>query len=125
MEIAAKNNIRVIIKEEYWQRERILKTLEEAHILVNSIGTGYNLTAVEAMGRGCVVLNSHPRWFAEHVPEAPVIHITKESLERTISDLLSDRELMVHKAMRSIDYYNKYHSAGAVGTYYKRVLNLK
>lgn len=123
-DIAKKNLAYVTIKEGIWERERILKLLEESHILVNSLGTGYNTLAVEAMARGCIVLNSHPDWFRKHVPEAPIVNISPENLASQIKLLLKNPEEIEKIASNSIDYFNKYHSLKAVGSFYKNALKL-
>jgi hypothetical protein len=117
-------NVKIIIKDGFWERDRIEEELSKAHILVNQLGFGYNTLPVEAMSYGCVVFNSHPNWFKRNVPDAPIVHITAETLEHTLKHFINNRsELMVY-AEKSINYYYKYHSPKAVGNHYRKVLEL-
>jgi hypothetical protein len=122
--IKLKYNVDIIVKDELWEQKKITDTLQEAHILINSIGTGYNMTAVEAMARGTVVLNSHPEWFKKWIPDAPIVHITQKSLEETLGHLIQNRSILKKYAINSINFYTKYHSLKSVGEYYKKRLKL-
>lgn len=125
LENLSKNeNVEIIIKENVWTRDEILSTLEKSHILVNVLGTGYNTLAIEAMARGCVVLNSHYNWFKENVPEAPIVDITEDNLEIIVNNLVQNHNLLYDLANKSIEYVKKYHSYEAVGNFYKQNLNL-
>jgi len=117
-------NVKVIIKDGIWERERIEEEISKAHILVNVLGTGYNVLAVEAMSNGCVVFNSHPEWFKRNVPDAPIVHITAKSLENTLEYYINNRAELKAYAEKSVEYYTKYHSPEAGGNYYKKVLEL-
>jgi hypothetical protein len=119
-----KENVKIIIKDGVWERERIEEELSKAHILVNVLGTGYNVLAVEAMSNGCVVFNSHPEWFKRNVPDAPIVPITAKSLEETLEHFINNRTELKEYAERSAEYYYKYHSPEAGGNYYKKVLDL-
>lgn len=119
-------DVRVIIKDGVWERERIEEELSKAHILVNVLGTGYNILAVEAMSYGCTVFNSHPEWFRRNVPDAPIVHITAENLEDTLRHFIdaNNRAELRDYAKRSIEYYFKYISPKAFGNHYRKVLEL-
>lgn len=119
-------NVKIIIKDGIWERERIEDEILKAHILVNQLGFGYNTLPVEAMSYGCVVLNSNPEWFKRNVPDAPIVHITAETLEDTLRHLVdvNNRSELRQYAQRSIEYYFKYHSPKAVGNYYSKALEI-
>jgi len=120
-----KGKIKIIIKEGIWDKEKIEKELDEAHILVNVLGTGYNKLAVEAMSRGCVVLNSVPEWFKKKVPDAPIYKISAISLESDIKILIKNCNILKEYAQKSIEFYHKFHLPHTAGKYYKEMLNLR
>jgi hypothetical protein len=117
-------DVKIIIKEAVWERERVVEEISKAHILVNQLGFGYNTLPVEAMSYGCVVFNSNPEWFKRNVPEAPIVHITAETLEGALEHFINNRTELRLYAEKSIDYYFKYHSPKAVGSHYSKVLEL-
>lgn len=122
--IAGLKNVEVIIKDEYWDRERVLSELDRAHILVDAIGLGYGMLAVEGMSRGCVVLNSFDEWFRKNVPEAPVYKTSAGTLLDDLLYLISHKYVLKEYARKSIEFYKKYHSPESAGKYYKEKLNL-
>ena len=119
-------DVKIIIKDGVWERERIEEEISKAHILVNQLGFGYNVLPVEAMSYGCVVFNSNPEWFKRNVPDAPIVHITAETLEDKIRHFINinNRGELTKNAERSIEYYHKYHSPKSVGNHYKKILEL-
>jgi len=117
-------DVKIIIKDAIWGRERVEEEISKAHILVNQLGFGYNTLPVEAMSYGCVVFNSHPLWFKRNVPDAPIVHITAETLEHTLEHFLNNRTELREYAEKSIEYYFKYHSPKAAGNYYRKVLEI-
>ncbi len=122
--ISSLKEIEVIIKDGVWEREKLLSVLDQTHVLVDAIGLGYGMLGVEGMSRGCVVLNSFDDWFKVNVPDAPIYKISAETLYDDLLYLIKNRELMKEYAVRSINFYNKYHSPEAAGKYYKEKLNL-
>lgn len=117
-------DVKIIIKDGVWEREIIEEEISNAHILVNQLGYGYNTLPVEAMSYGCVVFNSNPIWFKRNVPDAPIVHITADTLEDILEHFINNRSELVEYAEKSIDYYFKYHSPKAVGNHYKKLLEL-
>lgn len=115
-------NVKIIIKDRIWEREKIVDEISKAHILVNQLGYGYNTLPVEAMSYGCVVFNSNPVWFQRNVPEAPIIHITAETLGNTLEHYINNKSELREYAEKSIGYYYKYHSPKAVGNFYKNMI---
>lgn len=115
-----RQDVKIIIDRIY-DRDRIEEELSNAHILVNALGTGYNTLPVEAMSYGCVVFNSHPEWFKRHVPDAPVVPITADTLEKALEHFLNNKSELKEYAEKSIEYYYKYHSPKTVGNYYKKI----
>lgn len=111
-------NVKVIIKEGIWSREKIEKELSEAHILINALGTGYNTLPIEAMSYGCVVVNSHPDWFKKNVPDAPIYETYAKSLFEDINYLIQKREVLMNYAFSGLEYYYKYHCPKAAGNFY-------
>jgi hypothetical protein len=122
--ISALNNVEVIIKDGQWVREKILSVLDKTHILVDALGLGYGMLGVEAMSRGCLVMNSFDKWFRENVPDAPIYPTSAKTLYNDLIYLISNPDIMRDYAKRSIDFYNKYHSPEAAGKYYKDKLEL-
>lgn len=112
------DNIKVIIKDGVWMRERIEDELSKAHILVNALGTGYNTLPIEAMSYGCVVMNSHPEWFKINVMDAPIYPISAASLYSDIEYLINNRTVLKNYAEKSLEYYFKYHTPKSAGSYY-------
>ena len=78
--IAKENRAKIILKDGIWSYEKILSTLENSHILVDQLSPGYATLGVEAMARGCVVLNRNDKWFMKNVPESPVYKTTSDTL---------------------------------------------
>lgn len=117
-------DVKIIIKDGVWERERVEEEISKAHILVNQLGFGYNTLPVEAMSYGCVVFNSNPIWFKRNVPDAPIVHISAEILEDTLVHFINNKQELKEYAEKSIEYYFKYHSPKAVGDHYRKVLEL-
>lgn len=119
-----RKDVKIIIKDGIWSRERMEDEISKAHILVNQLGYGYNTLPVEAMSYGCAVFNSNPDWFKRNVPDAPIIHITAKTLKDTLEYFIKNKSELREYAEKSIEYYFKYHSPKAVGNHYKKVLGL-
>jgi hypothetical protein len=117
-------DVKIVIKEAVWERERVEEEISKAHILVNQLGFGYNTLPVEAMSYGCVVFNSNPLWFKRNVPEAPIVHITAETLEGLLEHFINNTDELRKYAEKSVEYYYKYHSPKAVGNHYSKILEL-
>ena len=113
-----------IIVDKINSRERMEEELSKAHILVNVLGTGYGVLPAEAMSYGCVVFNSNPLWFSRHIPDAPVIPIMADTLEKTLEHFINDRSELINYAEKSVEHYYKYHSPKAAGNYLKTALGL-
>jgi len=123
--LARHKNVKIIIKDGIWKREKIEEELSKAHILVNALGAGYNTLPIEAMSYGCVVFNSQPHWFQRNVPDSPIVAITADNLEDTLIHYINNIPELKNYAEKSIDYYKKYHSPVAVGNFYKKILEMK
>jgi len=123
--IAKNKNVEVIIKRDVWSRDEILKTLDNAHILVDQLWFGYSVLGVEAMSRGCVVLNRNDQWFMDKVPASPVYKTTEKTLYNDLVYLINNRQVLLRLASNSMKYYNKYHTPEVLGKYYKSKLELR
>jgi hypothetical protein len=122
--IGIEYNVEIIIKDGIWSRENILSVLDKTHILVDALGLGYAVLAVEAMSRGCIVMNSFNEWFRVNTPEAPVFRTTAKTLYTDIVSLLNNQNIMKEYSRRSIEYYKNYHTPEVVGKFYKDKLDL-
>jgi hypothetical protein len=123
-QIASERKAEIVIKDSIWERIRILDTLINSHIIVDSFGHLYGMLSVEAMARGCVILNSFDPWLKENVPDAPIYKTSAETLYDDLVFLINNKDVLKDYARRSIEYYHKYHSPKAVGKYYKEKLGL-
>ena len=100
------------------------KILKKTHILVDQFAIGNGLLGVEAMANGCVVICRTAKWFREDFPELPLVSCEPEDLTKTLIDLLDNPEKMLNIALKSFEYYKKFHTPEVVGNYYKKTLNL-
>ncbi len=123
--IESEYQVRTIIKKDYWEREKLLQTLETSHILVESLGgITYGVLGVEAMARGCVVMSSYPEWISENYDYHAVVKVTADNLYSTLCKYIENRKLLIDQAQKSIEFYKRYHSYEAVGNYYRIKLDL-
>ena len=98
--------------------------LNKSHILIDQFSIGHGLLSVEGMANGCVVICRTANWFKADFPELPVISCEPEELGDILIDLLSNPEKMLTIALKSLEYYQKYHTPEVVGNYYKNILEL-
>jgi hypothetical protein len=126
MDKVCKENPEVEFITKRMSNKELLDFLEkEVHIVIDELHSPYHgLLAVEAMARGCVVLTRILDCFYEERPELPIISVNPDNLENVLNNLLRDKAKMIDIAKQSVDYYNKYHTLGSVGGYYKSVLGL-
>lgn len=106
------------------QHSEIEELLKSTHILIDQFSVGHGLLGVEGMASGCVVICRTAKWFREDFPELPVVSCEPEELMDVLIDLISDREKMLEIALKSYEYYKKYHTPEVVGKYYKKTLGL-
>jgi|ERR1035437_4036521 glycosyltransferase involved in cell wall biosynthesis len=99
--------------------------LEKTHILIDQFSAGNGLLGVEGMANGCVVICRTSKWFREDFPELPLVSCEPEELVDTLIDLIKNREKMLSIALKSFEYYKKFHTPEVVGKYYKNALHLK
>lgn len=97
----------------------VLEQLEKTHILIDNIGAGYGVLALEAMTRGCVVLTSEMPFLVDNFPTLPIIHITPDNLENVLLDLITNPKKMRKVAKESIDFAINNHSFKKAGYYYR------
>ena len=98
--------------------------LKKTHILIDQFSFGNGLLGVEGMANGCVVICRTAKWFREDFPELPLVSCEPEDLTNTLKDLLDNPEKMLDIALKSFEYYKKFHTPEVVGNYYKNTLNL-
>jgi glycosyltransferase involved in cell wall biosynthesis len=98
--------------------------LKNTHILIDQFSVGHGLLGVEGMANGCVVICRTSKWFKEDFPEVPIVSCEPEELVDTLIDLIKNREKMLSIALKSFEYYKKFHTPEVVGNYYKKTLNL-
>lgn len=123
--IAEEENVDIVIKNEKWPRERIIKEIKESHILIDSLlGYIFGTISLEAIQCGCVALNAYPKWISDYYEIPPVVKITEDTLYDTLKELINNRELLRRYAERSQEAYNKYFSYAVTGKYYKEILEL-
>ncbi|MCF8295999.1 MAG: hypothetical protein K9J13_00520 [Saprospiraceae bacterium] len=119
------SNVEVIIKDRYWERERILTTIKNSHILIESLsGIIYGAIGAEALSAGCVVMSSYPEFISRNYDIHAVVRVTSENLYDVLCDYIDDREKLIAQAKLSREFYLKYHAYEAAGAYYKEKLNL-
>lgn len=99
--------------------------LKRTHILIDQFSYGHGLLAVEGMANGCVVVCRTAKWFKADFPELPLVSCEPEELTEVLVDLIKNPEKMFGIALKSYQYYNKFHSPEVVGYYYKDILQLK
>jgi hypothetical protein len=116
-------NLEIVLKTNISHME-VLEELKTAHVLVDCLGLGYGVLAIEAMARGCVVVTGRVGFFERQFPQMPVIASTTGSLYTDMEGLLLDRQRLTATAKRSMDFYERYHTYAAVTGFYKRELHL-
>lgn len=119
------NKAEIILKYGIWSREKILSTLENSHILVDQFLPGYGVLGLEAMARGCIVLNRNDDWFLKNVPESPVYKTSADTLYDDLVYLIEHREVLKEYAEKFIKFYYKYHTPEVLGKFYKEKLGLQ
>jgi len=118
-----RDDIEIVIKSGIPHKE-VLEELKTSHILVDQLATGYGVLGLEAMSRGCVVLNRNADWFVRSVPESPIYSTSSVSLYDNINSLIDNRSVLKKYAKKSIKFYKDFHSTSILGKYYKNKLNL-
>lgn len=106
------------------KHSEVEKTLQKTHILIDQFSVGNGLLGVEGMANGCVVICRTAKWFREDFPDLPLVSCEPEELTKTLVDLLENPEKMLNIALKSFEYYKKFHTPEVVGNYYKKTLNL-
>jgi hypothetical protein len=99
--------------------------LKHTQILIDQFSVGHGLLGVEGLANGCVVICRTAKWFKEDFPELPMVSCEPEELSEILIDLITNPEKMLGIALKSFDYYKKFHTPEVVGNYYKNTLNLK
>jgi hypothetical protein len=123
--ISKEEDINIVIKNEIWSRERIIKEIKDSHILIDSLlGYIFGTISLEAIQYGCVALSAYPKWISDCYDIPPVVKITGDSLYTILKEIINDRQLLKHYAERSQESYNRYFTYEAAGKYYKQVLQL-
>lgn len=107
-----------------FKHSEVEKILEETHILIDQFSIGNGLLGVEGMANGCVVICRTAKWFREDFPELPLVSCEPEELTDVLIDLISNPEKMLTIALKSFEYYQKFHTPEVVGNYYKKTLKL-
>jgi glycosyltransferase involved in cell wall biosynthesis len=99
--------------------------LKQTHILIDQFSFGHGLLSVEAMSMGCVVICRTAKWFREDFPELPVVSCEPEDLAEVLTDLINDPDRMLDLALKSHEFYQRYHTPRVIGNYFTEILNLK
>jgi len=118
-----RDDVEVVIKSGIPHTE-VLEELKTSHILIDQLGSGYGVLGLEAMLRGCVVLNRDSSWFSGIVYDSPIFYTSAKTLYNDINALLENRELLKSYLIKSTQFYKDYHSIQVLGQYYKDNLNL-
>jgi hypothetical protein len=98
--------------------------LMKTHILIDQFSVGNGLLGVEGMANGCVVICRTAKWFKEDFPELPMVSCEPEELVDTLIGLITNPNKMLSIALKSLEYYKKFHTPEIVGNYYKKTLKL-
>ena len=80
----------------------------------NRGGWGYGMNSVESLSMGLVCLTELVEEYQKFIPDHPFIMITKESLKKTILELIQNEELLINKKIESRDWVKKYHGISSV-----------
>jgi glycosyltransferase involved in cell wall biosynthesis len=104
--------------------DNVLETLKKTHILIDQFTIGHGLLGVEGMASGCVVICRTAKWFKEDFSELPLINCNPDELTEMLINLIDNPGKMLEIALKSMEYYIKYHTPEVVGHYYKDTLNL-
>ena len=118
-----KSNVRIIIKDRI-PHDQVLFHLEKAHILIDALGLSYGVLAVEAMARGCIVVCGEMEFINNQLQDHPLIQATSNNLYGVVNKLIDNKANLQNLAIRSMDFYNQFHSPRMAGEYYKKKLNL-
>ncbi len=105
--------------------QEVRERLDRTHILIDQFSIGPGLLGVEGMASGCVVISRTSKWFREDFPDLPVISCEQEELANVLAELMSDPGRMLDIALKSFEYFNKYHSLDVMGNYCKNCLGIK
>jgi hypothetical protein len=100
------------------------KVLNQTHILIDQFSVGHGLLGLEGMANGCVTICRASQWFKEDFPGLPLISCEQEELKNVLIELISDPDRMLNIALKSFEYYQRYHTPEVVGKYYKKILDL-
>lgn len=103
---------------------QVQKILQKTHILIDQFSIGNGLLSIEGMANGCVVICRTAKWFREDFPGLPLISCEPEELTKTLIYLLENHENMLDIALKSFEYYKKFHTPEVVGRYYRDILGL-
>ncbi|MBT3299592.1 MAG: glycosyltransferase [Candidatus Marinimicrobia bacterium] len=108
--------------------EQVIKQKQESDILVDQIhnrgGWGYGMNSVESLAMGLVCMTELVEPYQTFIPDHPFIHITAETFEQSLRDLISNPALLKEKKQKSKAWVEKYHSHKSVSkvlyAYYKQ-----
>ena len=118
-------DVEVIIKTDNWSREKIVSSLMQGHILIDSLASyTFGKLSLEAIQYGCLPFNAYPDWIAENYKTPPVIKIDSVSIYQVIVDHIKDRSLLKSNMCQSQKVFNEHFTYEAAGRYYKEKLNL-
>lgn len=124
IETLSKQNYQFQYLSEFVTNNEVETILKKTHILIDQFSVGNGLLAVEGMSYGCVVICRTSSWFKKDFPELPFISCELNELNDVLKDLIVNNEKMLGIALKSFEYYKKFHSSEVVGNYYKKTLNL-
>ena len=72
------------------------------------------MNSVESLSMGLVCLTELVEEYQNFIPDHPFIMITKESLKKTILELIQNEEFLINKKIESKKWVKKYHGVSSV-----------
>ena len=79
---------------------------------------------IEAISRGCVAVTGKMDYIDNNYDDYPIVRTTSLGLYDDLISLLNNRKLLKSYAVKSMEFYNKFHTYRASGEYYKKELKL-
>ena len=98
--------------------DETLRLKQQADIYIDQItnvAPGYGMNSIEAMAMGQVCCANIDTEYQAFLPDHPFVHVTPESLETKLRELLADPKNLGRLAQRSKNWVGQRHSLQAVG----------
>jgi len=101
----------ILIENESY--EITIKKKQNCDVLIDQIhnrgGWGYGMNSIEALSMGLVCMTELVKAYKNFIPDHPFIHITKETLESKLREIVQNKKLLSIKKSESRLWVKKYH----------------